>query len=175
MQLLFIQLLFIVGVYCAPPDFLLDGSNDKLNPVGESSSLLNSEVQPNESSEEPKYSCSILDEVLVNKCKTEAQDYLDDSRKTCCLDIVSNNCKVRLLKQVCSEEDYTKKLEIIESNIKFLWEERPECPKNYGQSYCDVGTIEALTGLPSNWVYIGVIVFLIIIFLLAIIFGIKYC
>lgn len=63
-----------------------------------------------------------------------------------------NNCKIRLLKQVCSEEDYVKKLSSLNANSDFAWEETPECPKNYDKSYCDISAIESLTGLPPNWV-----------------------
>lgn len=148
-----IQFFFIfnyAGVYCAPSDFL-DGNSDKLNAIGDASSL-NSDVQPNDAPEQPKYSCSIFDSILTKNCSDEADYYLDEARKACCSTIVVNNCKIRLLKQVCSEEDYVKKLSSLNANSDFAWEETPECPKNYDKSYCDISAIESLTGLPPNWV-----------------------
>lgn len=171
---LFVLLTFIIGVCYAAPSDILDGNNDKFNPIGEASSL-NSDVQPAEQPEPPKYGCSIFDGTLSKNCSEETEMYLDESRKTCCTQIVNNNCKIRLLKQACSEEEYIRKVNTMEQMSNLVWNETPDCPKNYDKSYCDVSIGESLVGLPPSWVFTGAIVFLVVIFLLAIIFGIKYC
>ena len=54
--------------------------------------------------------------------------YLDEARKSCCTILVQNNCKIRLLKQVCSAEEYAKKVASIEANSNFAYSETPDCP-----------------------------------------------
>lgn len=102
----------------------MDGNSDKLNPIGEASSLLES-VQPNEQPDAPKHSCSIFDPILTKNCSDEVEMYLDEARKSCCSIIVQNNCKLRLLKQVCSDSEYSKKVFNLNSNSDLAWEETP--------------------------------------------------
>ena len=95
--------------------------------MAESSSLQDSpsDIQPDYS---PKHSCSIFDPILIKNCSDEAAMYLDEARKSCCTILVQNNCKIRLLKQVCSAEEYAKKVASIEANSNFAYSETPDCP-----------------------------------------------
>ena len=83
------------------------------------------DVQPNEQPDQPKYACSVYDATLQKNCSDEADTYLDEGRRQCCKEIVTNNCKIRLLKQVCSEEEYARKISNIEQNSNFVWDESP--------------------------------------------------
>lgn len=117
-------LFFSSGACNSAPSDLFDGNSDKINPMmmAESSSLQDNQadIQPDYS---PKHSCSIFDPILIKNCSDEAAMYLDEARKSCCTILVQNNCKIRLLKQVCSAEEYAKKVASIEANSNFAYSE----------------------------------------------------